>query len=147
MNGISFIATANILTVALLVLSTLFGCSPRERPAVEQPPEETGGSPTQKSHPGGPALDVRIVNQADLDALRGNRQYTLSEPRGEISAAATCASGVADESCAEAARQRLREEASRRGANLVLIVESALMQSYPPRLTMRAVLYELRPRP
>lgn len=146
MSGISFITAANTLT-ALLVLSTLFGCSPRERPAVEQPAEEAGGSPPQKTDPGAPALDIRIVNPADLDALRSNRRYALSEPRGEISAVATCASGVADESCTEAARQQLREEAAKRGANLVVIVGSALMQSYPPRLTLRAVLYELRSRP
>lgn len=87
---------------------------------------------------------VLIVDQARLDEIR--REYDVSESLGDVSATAACASGSASDDCTRAAQQQLRETAVARGANLVVIVSSALAQSYPPRLTLRGTLHRATPR-
>lgn len=89
---------------------------------------------------------VLIVDQAGLDALRAGGKYVLSEPRGEISATAPCVSGSADAQCVEAAHQRLQEEATRRGANLILMTRMSSLQSYPPQYAAAGILYEISSR-
>ena len=85
-----------------------------------------------------------VVEQSELEALRG--KYIISESRGEIGASVACTSGQADQACTDAARQQLRDQAKQRGATLVVITSAAMAQSFPPRLTLRATLYEIRPR-
>ena len=84
-----------------------------------------------------------MVDQGELDAIKA--KYTLSEPRGEVTATATCATSEAA-ACMEAARQQLRDEAKKRGATLVVVVSAAMTQSIPGRLALRGMLYEIRPR-
>ena len=85
-----------------------------------------------------------VVEQSELEALR--TKYVVSESRGEITASATCSSGQADQACTDAARQQLRNEAKRRGATLVVITSTAMRQTFPPQISIRATLYEIRPR-
>jgi hypothetical protein len=85
-----------------------------------------------------------VVEQSELDGLRA--KYVISEARGEITASAACTSGQADQACTDAARQQLRNEAKRRGATLAVIISTAMRQTFPPQLHLRATLYEIRPR-
>ena len=112
----------------------LMACSPR--PPAVQPGTPGPGTPT-------PPADVLVIEQGELDAIRA--KYTLSEPRGEVTATATCATGEAG-ACMDAARQQLREEAKKRGATLVVVVSAAMTQSIPARLALRGTVYEIRPR-
>ena len=48
--------------------------------------------------------------------------------------------------CVEAARQQLRAEAKKRGATLAVITSTAMRQTFPPQIALRATLYEIRPR-
>ena len=100
-------------------------------------------SPVQ---PPDPARDVVLVDQAGLDRLR-ERGHVISAPRGEVTARAPCLSGSVDQQCVEAAHQRLREAAAQRGANVVLLVKAATLQSHPPQYAVTGVLYEVTPRP
>jgi methionine-rich copper-binding protein CopC len=90
------------------------------------------------------AEDVMVVDQSRLDDIR--KSYDLSEPLGEVSAVAACESGSASEECANAARQQLRQAAADREANLVVVTDSAVMQSFPPRMSMKGTLYRATPR-
>lgn len=90
------------------------------------------------------AEDVLVIDESRLDEIRGD--YDVSEPLGEATGVAVCESGGATTGCEQAARQQLREAAARRGANLVVVVSSALAQSYPMRLTLRGTLHRATPR-
>ena len=90
--------------------------------------------------------DVRVLDDAGFKQLRGAGTHDIRGPLGEITAAAACSSGTVDEQCYEAVRQRLREEAASRGANLVVIVRSAVAQSFPPRYSAAGELYEISER-
>lgn len=103
---------------------------------------ETAPSPSAPTTPGA----VRIVDQAQFDELRASGRYLISSPLGTIGAAAGCASGSADAACLEAAHQRLRVLAVERGANLVLVLQSAVLQSHPPQLSLTGELYQLSER-
>ncbi len=85
-----------------LVLWTGLACATQPPPA--QPP---------LAEPGDRFREVLIVDQAGLDALRAGGRHVLSGPQGEVAATAPCASGNVDALCLEAARQLLREEATR----------------------------------
>lgn len=133
-------ATAGILfVIGFVTLAALAACSPQ--PPASKPGEPGAGSGTSG---GAPPTDILVVEQSELEAMRA--KYVLSEPRGDISAAATCNSGQADKACTDAARQQLRDEAKKRGMNLVVISSSIMRQTYPPQLVLRATLYEIRPR-
>jgi hypothetical protein len=90
--------------------------------------------------------DVRLVDQAEFDEMRESGKYAFSEPLGDVSATEACTSGTVDEACMAAARDRLRQAAAERGANLVLVRPAATLQSYPPRYALNGVLYVVRPR-
>jgi hypothetical protein len=87
---------------------------------------------------------VLVVEQAELDALRV--KFVVSDPLGEITAVAACTSGQADKACTDAARQQLQDEAKKRGATLVVITSTTMRQTFPPQLSLRATLHEIRPR-
>lgn len=89
--------------------------------------------------------DVLLVDQAEFDRLRSSGTYVVSDPLGEVGAAAPCEAGDADPACVDAARQRLKDAASRRGANLVLVLNEATLQSYPPQYQLNGRLYRIRP--
>jgi hypothetical protein len=91
--------------------------------------------------------DVVVVDQAGFDRLRSEDRCVIRGPSGEVTRAAPCPSGNVDEQCVDAARQRLREAAAQRGANLVVVVRGSARQSYPPQYAATGVLYELSPRP
>jgi hypothetical protein len=103
-------------------------------------------SPPQSTNPRQEVMEVTVVDQAGFDEMRKSGKYQISEPRGDVSGSAPCASGDADEACVEAARQRLREAAVQRAANLVVVVSAAISQSFPVRYTVRGVLYVITPR-
>jgi hypothetical protein len=90
------------------------------------------------------ADDVLIVDQSRLGEIQ--ERYNLSEPLGDIGAAAPCEPDGSSTGCEAAARQQLRETAATRGANLVVIVSSAMMQSFPPRVSLKGTLYRATPR-
>jgi hypothetical protein len=90
--------------------------------------------------------DVRVIDKADLEQLRNAGTHDIRGPLGEVTGAAPCPSGNVDEQCMEAARQRLRESAAARGANLVVIVRSAVAQSFPPQYSATGELYEMTAR-
>ncbi len=94
---------------------------------------------------GGQLQEVRVVDQAGFDELRSSGKFTISEPRGEVSATLPCESG-GDEKCTEAARQRLRETAKQRGSNLVLVKRAVARQTYPVQYSINGVLYLITPR-
>ena len=124
--------------IGLVTIVALQGCSPQ--PPASQPGDPAPGPGTSGAAP----TDIMMIEASELDAVRA--KYVLSEARGEIGATATCTSGQADKTCTDAARQQLRAEAKKQGANLVVIVGSAMRQSYPPQLVLRATLYDMRPR-
>jgi hypothetical protein len=117
-------------STAQLALIVSLGCSPLAAPA----PSQTSG-------------DVRLVEQAEFDEMRESGKYVFSEPLGDVGATEACTSGNVDEQCMAAARERLRQAAADRGANLVLVHPGAALQSYPPRYALDGVLYVVRPRP
>ena len=121
--------TGRALTVQL-ALSLCLGCSSLASPA----------RPSQASDA------VRLVDQAEFDAMRDSGTWTFSEARGEVGATEACASGTVDDTCVAAARERLKAAAVERGANLVLVRPGATLQSYPPRYALNGVLYDIRPR-
>jgi hypothetical protein len=123
--------------LAIVALSACSPQAPANQPSPATPPAASGGGTVV-------AADVLVVEQSELEALR--TKYVISEARGEIAAAAACTSGEADKACTDAARQQLREEAARRGATLVVITSTAMRQSFPPQLALRATLYDIRPR-
>ena len=90
--------------------------------------------------------DVRVIDKADLERLRNAGTHDIKGPLGEVTGAAPCPSGNVDEQCMEAARQRLRESAAARGANLVVIVRSVVAQSFPPLYSATGELYEMTAR-
>jgi hypothetical protein len=90
--------------------------------------------------------DVRLVEQAEFDQMRGSGKYAVSEPLGDVAVTEACASGNVDEQCVEAARQRLRSSAADRGANLVVLRPASTLQSYPPRYALSGVMYDIRSR-
>ncbi len=89
------------------------------------------------------AEDVMIVDQSRLNDIRDD--YEISEPLGEVTASAPCADSAAED-CTRAAHRQLREAAVARGANLIVIVSSALAQSFPTRLSLRGTLHKATPR-
>lgn len=122
--------------VVLVVLTTL-SCS------------QPGATPTMSPHAPSPtaaatAGEVLVIDQSELDEIRN--RYDISQPLDEVSAIVTCESGRASAECERAARQQLREAAVSRGANLAAIVSTALAQSHPPRLSLKATLYRATPR-
>jgi hypothetical protein len=126
--------------LAVIAVVGLAGCSPK--PPAGSPSGPSAGTGTGTGGAG--SEDVLVVEQSELDAIRA--KYVLSEPRGEITAAATCESGQADKACTDAARLQLRDEAKKRGATLAVITSTAMRQTFPPQLTLRATLYDIRPR-
>ena len=93
-----------------------------------------------------PATDVRVVDEAGLEQLRKAGTHDFKGAMGEISASAGCPSGNVDEPCMEAVGQQLRDQALARGANLVVIVRSAVAQSFPPQYSATGALYVMTPR-
>lgn len=124
-------------TIALFPWLTA-GCS---QPGVGTQPVLPGPSPLDSTTT---ADDVLVVDQSQLDDIAAS--YTLSEPLGEVSATTSCESASAADPCTNAARQQLRQAALARQANLVLIIDSALAQSYPMRLSLKGRLYRATPR-
>ena len=118
------------LVAATVALSVCLGCS-----SLASPP-----APSQ-----GPD-DVRLVEQAEFDEMRGSNKFTISEPLGEVAASEACTAGTVDETCVNAAQQRLREAAKERGANLVLMRAGAALQSFPPQYSVNGVLYQVKER-
>ena len=116
-------------STAQLALTVCLGCSPLAAPG----PSQTSG-------------EVRLVDQAEFDEMRASGKYAFSEALGDVSATEACTSGTVDEACMAAARERLRQAAAERGANLVLVRPAATLQSYPPRYALNGVLYVVRPR-
>lgn len=100
----------------------------------------TEPSPSAPATPGA----IRIVDQAQLDELRAGGQYVISPPLGQVGASAGCSSGSVDAACLELVHQELRDSASARGANLVLVLSSIVRQTQPPQLALSGQLYELR---
>ena len=86
------------------------------------------------------------MEQAEFDEMRETGTYVFSEPLGEAAATEACTSGNVDDQCVAAARERLRQVAAERGANLVLVRPGATLQSYPPRYALDGTLYVVRPR-
>jgi hypothetical protein len=121
--------TRRALTVQL-ALSLCLGCSGQASPA----------KPSQSPDA------VRLVEQAEFDAMRESGKWTFSEPRGDVGASEACTSGSVDDQCVAAARERLKAAAAERGANLVLVRPGAMLQSYPPQYALNGVLYDIRPR-
>lgn len=124
--------------ITALIAAIALGCSQQgaaHQPALQGPSPLDSATTTE---------DVIVVNESDLDDIRA--KYTLSEPIGEVSGVAPCESGTVTEECTEAARQQLRQQAAARNANLVVVFESALMQSFPPRLSLKGRLYQAVPR-
>jgi hypothetical protein len=127
---------AQLLTA--IAVAGLAACSP-------QPPATSPAGPSAETGTGGAAApEILVVDQSELDAIRA--KYEVSAPRGEVTATATCDSGQADQACTAAAHQQLRDEAKKRGATLVVITSTAMRQTFPPQLTLRATLYDIRPR-
>lgn len=124
--------------IAGLIAVVTLACS--QQGAAQQPVLQ-GPSPVDSATT---AEDVIVVDESGLDDIRA--KYTLSEPLGEVSGAAPCESGTVSEECTEAARQQLRQAAAARNANLVVVFDSALMQSFPPRLSLKGRLYQATPR-
>jgi hypothetical protein len=104
----------------------------------------SSAAPVEPSQTSG---EVRLVEQAEFDAMRESGKCVFSEPLGEVSATEACTSGSVDEQCVTAARERIRKAAAERGANLVLVRPAASLQSYPPRYALDGVLYVVRQRP
>jgi len=130
-NVILLMMTLAFRTPAVqLALSMCLGCGSFAAPVG---PSQTPG-------------EVRLVEQAEFDAMRESGQFVFSEPLGEVTAAEACTSGSVDEQCVNAARERIRKEASERGANLVLVRAASSLQSYPPRYVLDGVLYVVRQR-
>jgi hypothetical protein len=96
--------------------------------------------------PGQPSAEVRLVEQAEYDEMRRSDKYAFSEPLGDVAVTEACTSGNVDEQCVNAARERLRNSAADRGANLVLLHPASALQSYPPRYALSGVMYEIRVR-
>lgn len=135
-RGRAFPALTGLLAIVLICACSPQAPAKQPSPAPANPSGGGGGTAT--------TADVLVVQQSELDGLRG--KYVISEPRGEITAAATCTAGQADKACNDAAHQQLRDEAKKRGATLAVITSTALRQSFPPVLALRATLYEIRPR-
>jgi hypothetical protein len=104
------------------------------------------GEPSSPPQGANPSQDVLVVDQAGFDELRKGGKYEVSEPRGDVAATVPCDSGSVDEPCVEAARQRLREAAAQRAANLVVVVSAATAQSFPVQYSVKGVLYVITPR-
>ena len=81
------------------------------------------------------------MDQAAFDQWRKAGTRKISGPLGEVTANAPCTSGSVDEACIDAARQQLKAAAVERKANLVVIIKTAVMQSYPPRYSATGELY------
>ena len=117
-------------SAAQLALTVCLGCSPLAAPA----PSQTSG-------------EVRLVDQAEFDEMRASGKYVVSEPLGEVTVTEACTSGTVDDECTAGARERLRQAAAERGANLVVVRPAATLQSYPPRYALHGVLYVIRAQP
>lgn len=124
--------------IAVLFASTAPACSQQ---GIAQQPVLQGPSPLDSATT---AEDVVVADESRLDDILA--RYTLSDPIGEASAAAPCESGTVTEECTEAARQQLRQAAAAREANLVVVFQSAVMQSFPPRISLKGRLYRATPR-
>ena len=126
--------------------SVAFGCSVLIAPIAVPlctgcSADATAGGPSEQ------AGDVRVVEQAEFDELRRSGRYTISDPRGEITAREACVSGTVDAACIDAARERLRKTAAERDSNLVLLRDASVLQSQPPQYLVTGVLYQIRSRP
>ena len=87
-------------------------------------PVDAGGTPISSG-------TVLVVDQAGFDDLRNSGKYSISASLGDVGATAGCDSGSADQKCVEAAHERLKGAAQERGANLVVVLNTALLQSFP----------------
>lgn len=125
------------LRILICLLAISIAACRAQNTGVQQPP-----APGPSGQPPG----VQVVDQAQWEAMRAAGQYVFSDPRGDVAATAACASGSADDACLEAARKTLRDEAVRRGANLVVVTRVASGQSFPVQISMAGVLYEISPR-
>jgi len=90
--------------------------------------------------------DVQVVDPEALAALRKAGTHRVDGPLGTVTGAAPCANDGDTRECVDAARQRLREAAAARGANLVSVVKGVMAQSFPPRYSATGELYEVTPR-
>jgi hypothetical protein len=117
-----------------LQIATLQGLGCAANPSAPEP-VAPGGTPIS-------AGTVLVVDQAGFDDLRNSGKYDISASLGDVGATAACESGSADEKCVEAAHERLKGEAQERGANLVVVLNTALLQSFPVRYSVNAQLYK-----
>lgn len=133
------------VAVALLV-SGWGGLACSSRSPVAEAPVADGASPgvAGSSIDVIDVKDIIVVEQSGLASIRA--RYVVSESAGEITARAACESGTADDACTAAAHQQLREEAKKRGVGLVVITSTALMQTFPPQISVRATLHRITPR-
>jgi hypothetical protein len=129
-----------VLAARILVLSLTI--SPSAACTSHALDVQPSSDPQTTTRPG----DVRVIDKAHLEQLRNAGTHDIRGPLGEVTGAAPCPSGNVDEPCMEAARQRLRESAAARGANLVVIVRSAVAQSFPPQYSATGELYEMTAR-
>jgi hypothetical protein len=86
---------------------------------------------------------VYIVDQAGFNDARNTGRYDISAVLGTVRAAAACESGNVDEKCIEAAREQLRAAAKERGANLVRVSGTAVLQTFPPQYAITGDLYRV----
>jgi hypothetical protein len=128
------------LAKQLAVVMTCVSCS------AASPVDPSLPAPDPRAATVVPPQDVRIVDQAELDELRKSVKYDIAESGGEVTASAACTSGEVDQRCVDDAHQRLREAAAQKDANLALIEKVATLQSYPPRYSVTAVLYNITER-
>ena len=102
-------------------------------------PTPSAGSPTSPSQQ---SESIMVVDQAGFDEVRNSGKYDISSSLGDIAATVACEAGSVDDKCTEAMRQQLRQLASAKGANLVVIVNSSVLQSFPVRYSVNAQLYK-----
>ena len=127
-----------LMVAAALIISGWAGLACSRRSGVAPQPVAKGAGT------GAGAQDIIIVDQSELGSIRAS--YVVSDPQAEITGLAACASGTADDACTAAARQQLREEAKKRGFGLVVITSTAVRQTFPPQISLRATLHQITPR-
>jgi hypothetical protein len=85
---------------------------------------------------------VRLMSQREFAELRAAGTIVVSAPLGDVSASEPCTAGAVDAACEAAARQRLREAAAARGADLVVLHPPAALQTFPPRYAISGIAYD-----
>jgi hypothetical protein len=118
-----------------LQIATLQGLGCSANPSAPEP-VAGGGTPISTG-------TVLVVDQAGFDALRNSGKYDISASLGDVGATAGCESGSADQKCVEAAHERLKGAAQERGANLVVVLNTALLQSFPVQYSVTGQVYRI----